>query len=292
MKRRERFRRLYHYVEARWALDDIRRRRLKASEIDHVNDPYEWSTVYSDHEESQLALEKTQRAAFERYGLLCFSQRWNNIQMWSHYGDRHKGICLGFDVDAKFTEVVDYRTALLSVGNIMHEDNETRKRNREKYEGIIVTSYRRKYSGWSYEKEVRMHSERKERDEETRQYFVNFDDRLILKEVIAGARFPMSRKPIEDALKGYSEDVKIVKARRSLKRFEIIVDENGFSMEIYYVQCKKCSGEIEIDRKPQQENITTTYNVNWSRTFSCACGERNEYVRDDVKQRFQSDKPT
>ena len=48
-------------------------------------------------------------------------------------------------------------------------------------------------------------------------------------EVIAGARFQLSKRPIDDALKGYSEDVRIVKAARSLARFEIIVDEQGFS---------------------------------------------------------------
>ena len=82
--------RLYHYLEAKWALDDIRRQRLKASQIDDMNDPYEWKTVYSDHEGSQSALEKTEMVAIEKYGVLCFSPRWNNILMWSHYGDRHK----------------------------------------------------------------------------------------------------------------------------------------------------------------------------------------------------------
>ncbi|HXM42941.1 MAG TPA: hypothetical protein VN924_16935 [Bryobacteraceae bacterium] len=35
-----------------------------------------------------------------------------------------------------------------------------------------------------------------ERDEETGRYFVDFSERLELKEVIAGLRFPMTRKPI------------------------------------------------------------------------------------------------
>jgi len=281
---------LYHYLEARWALDDIRRRRLKASEIDQVNDPYEWRVVYSDHEASQLALEKTQREWIEQYGVLCFSRRWDDILMWSHYGDRHKGICLGFDVDAKYTGDVDYRDELLRVGNILYGDEETRRKNRQEYERIVATSYQRKYTGWTYEEEVRMYSERKERDEETHQYFVNFDDRLKLKKVIAGARFAMSSRPITDALKGYS-DVEIIKARRSLESFEIVIDEEGFSMEIYYVQCKECSHDIEIDRKPKGENIATAYSANWSRALSCGCGARNEYAREDVKQRFEFEKP-
>ncbi len=89
---------LYHYLGAKWALDDIRRRRLKTSQIDDMNDPYEFKTVYSDHGASQSALETTEKVAIGKYGVLCFSRCWNNILMWSHYGDRHKGICRGFDV--------------------------------------------------------------------------------------------------------------------------------------------------------------------------------------------------
>ena len=73
-----------------------------------------------------------------------------------------------------------------------------------------------------------MKGPRVEMDEESRQYFVDFSDHLKLREVIAGARFPMSKKAIEDALRGYSKKVKIVKARPSASGFEIIVDEHGF----------------------------------------------------------------
>lgn len=34
-----------------------------------------------------------------KYGVTCFSRENNNILMWSHYADRHQGICLGFDID-------------------------------------------------------------------------------------------------------------------------------------------------------------------------------------------------
>jgi len=68
---------------------------------------------------------------------------------------------------------------------------------------VIDWLYGTKYAGWAYEEEIRFNGGRKEQDEETGAYFVPFDERLELKEVIAGARFPMSKKPIENALKGY-----------------------------------------------------------------------------------------
>jgi uncharacterized protein (DUF433 family) len=81
--------------------------------------------------------------------------------------------------------------------------------------------------GWGYEEEIRVHGSREEIDEETGPYFVSFGEHLVLQEVIIGARFKLSKQPIEDALQGYS-DVKIVKLRTSTTKFEIVVDERGF----------------------------------------------------------------
>lgn len=35
-----------------------------------------------------------------RFGLLCFSEVWDSILLWSHYAEKHAGIVLGFDVSA------------------------------------------------------------------------------------------------------------------------------------------------------------------------------------------------
>ena len=83
--------RVYHYLEAKWALDNIRRRRLKLSIIDDMNDPYEWKCVRSDDKGSQGILESMERIAVEKYSAQCFSQSWNNILIWNHYGDKLKG---------------------------------------------------------------------------------------------------------------------------------------------------------------------------------------------------------
>jgi hypothetical protein len=213
--------RVYHYLEAKWALDNIRRRRLKLSKIDDMNDPYEWNCVHVDNKSSHLALDRTRTYAVENHGALCFSRSWNNILMWSHYGERHKGICLGFDVPDENTQEVKYVDDVFVVGNLDDVPVEERRK-------ILHHLYWTKYRGWCYKEEVRLNASRDEIDEETGKYFVSFSEQLKLKEVIAGVRFPMSRGPIENALRGYSEDVKIVKAGRSAKKFEIIIDYHGF----------------------------------------------------------------
>jgi hypothetical protein len=213
--------RLYHYLETKWALDNIRRRRLKLSRIDDMNDPYEFACVRSSHQPSQAALDETKRDRCETRGVLCFSRSRNNILMWGHYGDRHKGICLGFDVPDEITRPVTYVGNVTLVGDLesLSDGEKTR---------IVDLLAGAKYRGWCYEQEVRLHAAREELDEETGIYFGDFGESLRLKEVIAGARFHMSRKPIDEALTGYSEEVKVFKARRSEDKFEIVVDEGGF----------------------------------------------------------------
>src|SRR5215216_5139997 len=43
-----------------------------------------------------------------RFGVVCFSRNWNNPLLWAHYSDKHKGICLGFDLPDDFLKGVTY----------------------------------------------------------------------------------------------------------------------------------------------------------------------------------------
>lgn len=35
-----------------------------------------------------------------KLGICCFSQKMDSLLMWSHYGDKHRGVCLTFDIMA------------------------------------------------------------------------------------------------------------------------------------------------------------------------------------------------
>ncbi len=141
--------------------------------------------------------------------------------MWSHYGDKHKGVCLGFEVPRKHAVAVTYLETLQVVGDLRDIPKKSKIR-------ILDRLNWAKHNGWSYEKEVRVKGSREDMDEETGKYFVNFSEHLKLREVIAGARFQMSKRPIEDALEGYPEDVDIVKACSSKNGFRIVIDKHGF----------------------------------------------------------------
>lgn len=83
-------------------------------------------------------------------GICSFSRTKDNILMWSHYANSHRGICLEFDI----TE--DYEFFTLPI-NIKYEEfypeidvSKTRNNIGEK---LLST----KYKGWQYEQEVRIY---------------------------------------------------------------------------------------------------------------------------------------
>jgi hypothetical protein len=131
----------------------------------------------------------------------------------------------GFDVPDDLTRPVKYIHDVQTVGNMIVE----RREDFSVEEGtkIVDLLCGAKYNGWCYEQEVRIHLGRNEKDEETAQYFREFSKQLVLREVIAGVRFPYSKKLVQDALSRYpgQEEVTILKARCSTRTFAIILDE-------------------------------------------------------------------
>ena len=81
-------------------------------------------------------------------GVLCFSKKHDNILMWSHYADKHKGIVLSFDTSKE--PLIHARAVEYPV------DNELYKFSIEKpFDKILVESLFRKAIDWRYEAEVR-----------------------------------------------------------------------------------------------------------------------------------------
>lgn len=88
-------------------------------------------------------------AAIERTGVLSLSRNFDNILMWSHYADEHKGLVIEFDLaaDPDFFVApinVDYCEAYTPTNYLRNE--------RESVDRIIRT----KSEGWKYEQEVRV----------------------------------------------------------------------------------------------------------------------------------------
>ena len=97
-------RRVYKFLSAQFALRTVVEHRLKISEFADMNDPFELVGVkLSDPGFQQILTD-----IFSRFGALCLTKSWNNPLLWSHYADKHKGLCLGFDLNGDVEARVPY----------------------------------------------------------------------------------------------------------------------------------------------------------------------------------------
>jgi len=205
--------RVYHFLSAIHGLDDIRKQRLKISEIDQLNDPFElWCVSQEDHR-LRRALREYKKEMTKRFGMICFCKHWHNPLLWSHYADKHRGICLGFDVDDRGLRPVDY---------LEERSDLTMPPTKESADELLFS----KYHDWQYEEELRNWFKLDEREDG--HYFYPFDDFVQLREVIIGPLCATQKEDIENALKTYQDTVTITKARLAFRTFRVVENLQGF----------------------------------------------------------------
>jgi hypothetical protein len=205
--------RAYHFLSLQYALDDLKRKRLKISRLDDLNDPFElWAIAQPDAHVRQ-ALRATKKQMAQDCGLLCFSLDWHNPVLWSHYADRHRGVALGFDVDEQILKPVVYRKTRPILRTI----------DQRVADWLLFT----KFHDWNYEHEARVFTALNDRDSESELYFAEFNEQLALREVIAGPACPVSLNDLREAV-GSSPGVKFTKARLAFKTFQVVADRRGF----------------------------------------------------------------
>ena len=68
-----------------------------------------WKAILFVRRMSAFALQATHTDLTNRYGLVCFSGDWIDPVLWSHYGAKHCGIALGFDLQEANPVEVTYQ---------------------------------------------------------------------------------------------------------------------------------------------------------------------------------------
>lgn len=212
--------RVYHFINREFGLDNLRRRRLKIARINETNDPFDLLAPSSKHRSIRQWYAATRRQLANSTGMLCFSRGWNNPVQWSHYADRHRGLCLGFDVPARMLMPVTYSEHRLNLnlvalaGNGPAAEAEVRK--------MLTT----KYSHWQYENEMRLFVQLSEIDPETGLYFAEFSEHLALKSVTVGHTSTISRSELRQALGDLASEALIFKARLAFGSFDVVRQRN------------------------------------------------------------------
>lgn len=210
---------VYHFLNHRYALEDIKKRRLKIATIMDLNDPFEFLSVDLSNRELRRAFNQTKKSLSQKFGLLCFSKSWSNPVQWSHYADSHKGACLGFEVPDMKLEHISYSSKRMS---ILAENMKSANQMTEDYMKSILTT---KYSHWRYEQEARVYNGLDQVDENGF-FFRDFGPEMELKKVIVGARSKITRAMVAEALGELSSSVETFKARAAFKSFRIVRNEN------------------------------------------------------------------
>jgi len=100
--------RVYKFLTSEFAMNDIRERRIKISEISDLNDPFELIPCDLSDPKHLYAVLAMRDEMTRNRGLLCFSRSWTNPLLWAHYSDKHRGMCLGLDVPDDVAGVVNY----------------------------------------------------------------------------------------------------------------------------------------------------------------------------------------
>jgi hypothetical protein len=204
--------RVYKFLDAQFGMKSLREKRLKISTIDDLNDLFELLPFGMADKTVRMALNMARKTWGTTHGMMCFSARWRDPVIWAHYSDKHRGLCLGFDIPDDRATTVKYVSDRLLLP--------------DKLELSHATSWTcTKYTNWSYEQEVRCYTTLQDKSDGL--YFMEFGQLLSLAEVIAGARCKLTENEIRDALQPL-KDIKLLKARSGFQRFEVVEDQRGF----------------------------------------------------------------
>jgi hypothetical protein len=98
--------RCYHFFSAYWAINDLRKRHVKISLFDKVNDERELQAYFV------VGTGLTNQAFTQwfagRFTMLGFGIDLDDEHLWTEYGDVHRGLCFGFDIGTHIVKAVKY----------------------------------------------------------------------------------------------------------------------------------------------------------------------------------------
>jgi hypothetical protein len=225
-------RRVYKFLSADLALDDLGERHIKISTFQDMNDPFELTGGLDCAPELRVYLATLISRLNEWCGVLCFSQDWRNAMLWSHYAAKHAGICLGFDVsgpvEMKDPHYVSSRqevdTGLRILRDVATGVHDLAPSDLEACNKVAEQILLTKFDAWRYENEVRMFVALKQEQKRGDLYFAELNQHIRPSTVILGPRCTTTEKEIKAAIAkgGYSTPITVVRTMLSPNSFQVI----------------------------------------------------------------------
>lgn len=172
----------YYFTGAKYGVDNLKNKRLKVSNLNNLNDPFEMLCVKTEFKDVKSKLTFAKSAVAQNFGILCFSGNWTNPVQWGHYAENHSGLCLVFDIPVECLRAINYVPSRLDPQEI---DLDT--------EAAAYTLMTTKFEHWYYEQEFRSIMWLNTLEKENNLYFKVFDENLRLKKVIIGAHSKLKK---------------------------------------------------------------------------------------------------
>lgn len=201
--------RAFHLTSVRWAVESIKHRRLKLSLIDEMNDPFELLEEKLPTPGKRRLYKKLKTTLNQTVGALCFSRSWSNPVLWSHYGDRHRGVALGFDIPDKWTHSVHY----------IERRTEGPNATSDTPAPMWLTT---KFEHWRYEEEVRLLFALKNTEKVDSFYFAPYSEALQLREIVIGSCASQSTHEISDSVREFDPRIRVTRSRLAFHSFAIV----------------------------------------------------------------------
>ncbi len=149
------------------SLSALQKHSLWFSSHEDFNDPYEgllrppyeeWNKqiriigeTINEEDIKELGIEylSTFNPLMKGQRICCFSRKNDDILLWTHYADEHRGFCLEFDV----LEDVDF---FLPIFPVVYEKDFAPAKLWDNPGKILEQLFQRKSAAWKYEEEVRI----------------------------------------------------------------------------------------------------------------------------------------
>ena len=204
--------RLYYFTGKHWGMKCLWEKRLKLARYSDLNDPFELCPFDLRKKKSQAFWQREIAQLLEApQGLLCFSEAWQSTLMWSHYGEKHSGMCLGFDVPQAEAIRIRY------ISSLKPDPFEHKRAARGAASQALEDALHCKHRAWSHEKEWRMQVPLSNPVDGL--FYKPFDGLLHLREVILGAKCSMTPAEVARAVINPPLDVEVFQARAELGSF-------------------------------------------------------------------------
>ena len=205
---------LYHFVNRKYALENLAKRRLKISEIEGLNDPFELLAINIQDKKLRKLVKQSKDAVSRDSGIICFSKSWRSPLQWAHYADRHRGLCLGFEVKEEQLEM------LLPVKYVKNRKVINASELNAK---LLFELLSTKYDAWKHEEEYRLVVPLGQANSQNL-YFKSFSSGMKLREVLIGAECDISETELRNNLGDLRLDTRVMTVRPAFGKFEMVHD--------------------------------------------------------------------